>query len=96
MRSLLLATVIPFLLSLGLVTPIAAQSSSSSAQQGGDVGANGVYKIGGDVSAPVLIRSVEPEYPEKALSGNVTWQNILLTAQVASSVASAVFIAAHY
>jgi periplasmic protein TonB len=71
MRSLLLATVIPFLLSLGLVTPIAAQSSSSSAQQGGDVGANGVYKIGGDVSAPVLIRSVEPEYPEKALSARV-------------------------
>jgi TonB family protein len=67
MRSLLLATVIPFLLSLSLVTPIAAQGNSS-AQQGGDVGANGVYKIGGDVSAPVLIRSAEPEYPEKALS----------------------------
>jgi protein involved in polysaccharide export with SLBB domain len=31
--------------------------------------------------------------PEKALSGNVTWQNVLLTAQVAAAIASAVFIA---
>jgi polysaccharide export outer membrane protein len=31
--------------------------------------------------------------PEKALSGNIPWQNILLTAQVAASIASAIFIA---
>ena len=34
--------------------------------------------------------------PEKALSGNVPWQNILLAAQVATSVTSAVFIALRY
>jgi protein involved in polysaccharide export with SLBB domain len=33
--------------------------------------------------------------PEKALFGNVQWQNILLAAQVAASIASAVFIAVH-
>ena len=73
MRRLFLGVVIPFLLSFGLIAPIAAQdnNNSSKAQQGADVGANGVYKIGGDVSAPVLIRSVEPEYPEKALHARV-------------------------
>ena len=33
--------------------------------------------------------------PEKAYAGNISWQNLLLSAQVASSVASAVFIALH-
>jgi len=33
--------------------------------------------------------------PEKALTGNVQWQNILLAAQVAASIASAIFIAIH-
>jgi polysaccharide export outer membrane protein len=34
--------------------------------------------------------------PEKALGGGVQWQTVLLTAQAASAIASAVFIAAHY
>ena len=34
--------------------------------------------------------------PEKALGGGVQWQSVLLTAQTAASIASAVFIAAHY
>ena len=34
--------------------------------------------------------------PEKAIGGGVQWQAVLLAAQVASSVASSVFIAAHY
>jgi hypothetical protein len=34
--------------------------------------------------------------PEKALSGGVPWQNLFLGAQVASSVVSALIIAAHY
>jgi protein involved in polysaccharide export with SLBB domain len=34
--------------------------------------------------------------PEKALSGNIPWQNILLAAQVASSMTSAAFIALRY
>jgi polysaccharide export outer membrane protein len=34
--------------------------------------------------------------PEKALSGNVQWRNVLLAAQVATSISSAVFIALRY
>jgi len=34
--------------------------------------------------------------PEKAIGGGVQWQAVLLAAQVASSVASSVFIASHY
>jgi len=34
--------------------------------------------------------------PEKAIGGGIQWQSVLLAAQVASSVASSVFIAAHY
>ena len=34
--------------------------------------------------------------PEKALAGNVQWQNLLLSSQVASSIASTVFIALRY
>ena len=34
--------------------------------------------------------------PEKAIGGGVQWQTVFLAAQVASSVASAAFIAAHY
>jgi protein involved in polysaccharide export with SLBB domain len=34
--------------------------------------------------------------PEKAIGGGVQWQTVLLAAQVASSIASTAFIAAHY
>jgi hypothetical protein len=34
--------------------------------------------------------------PEKALGGGVPWQSVLLTAQTAASIASAVFVAVHY
>ncbi len=34
--------------------------------------------------------------PERAVGGGIQWQTVFLAAQVASSVASAVFIAAHY
>jgi protein involved in polysaccharide export with SLBB domain len=34
--------------------------------------------------------------PERAIAGGPQWQNVLLTAQTASSIASAVFIAVHY
>ena len=47
-------------------------------------------------SGPSLSAALQPGdivvVPEKALSGNIPWQNILLTAQVAASIASAVFI----
>src|ERR1700733_14182315 len=60
-----------------LTSPSAAQDSngSASAQQSADLTARGVYKVGGDVSAPVLIHSVEPQYPDKdgaaSATGNV-------------------------
>ena len=34
--------------------------------------------------------------PERAVGGGIQWQTVFLAAQVASSIASAVFIAAHY
>jgi len=34
--------------------------------------------------------------PEKAIGGGIQWQVVFLAAQVASSVASSIFIAVHY
>jgi TonB family protein len=54
---------IPFAMSI----PIVAQDSGPApAQMSPDAAARGVYKVGGDVSAPVLIHSVEPTYPDNA------------------------------
>jgi hypothetical protein len=54
-------------------TMVAQESgSSASAQQGSDAGANTIYKIDGDVSAPVLIHSVVPEYTEAARNANIS------------------------
>jgi protein TonB len=52
--------------SVATAASLVAQNSdgSASAQQSADAAAHGVYKVGGDVSAPVLIHSVEPERPE--------------------------------
>jgi TonB family protein len=57
-----------------LTPPVAAQDSngSASAQQSAYLAAHGVYKVGGDVSAPVLIHSVEPQYPDKDRETNIT------------------------
>jgi protein TonB len=54
--------------------PAVAQDSNSStppSQKSGDVGANGLYKIGGDVSAPILIHSIAPKFPESARNAKV-------------------------
>ena len=66
LRTALLAFLtVPF---VTMTTPLMAQdgNGSATAQQNADVGPHGVYKVGGDVSAPVLIHSVEPESSEKA------------------------------
>jgi len=34
--------------------------------------------------------------PEKAVGGGIAWQTVFLSAQVASSIATSIFIAAHY
>jgi hypothetical protein len=67
--ALLLAALIAF----SAATPAVAQDSNGSAppQQSAGAGANGVYKVGGDVSAPVLIHEVKAEFSEKALHANV-------------------------
>jgi protein TonB len=46
-------------------------SGSATAQQGPEAGPNTVYKVGGDVSAPVLIYSVEPKMSEEARHAHV-------------------------
>jgi periplasmic protein TonB len=43
--------------------------------------APGVYKVGGDVSAPVVIHSVDPEYTEAALKAKVSG-SVLMTIYV--------------
>ena len=53
--------------SFRITCPMVAQNNNVPAleQQSADVGANGVYKIGGDVSAPVLVSAVEPKMSEE-------------------------------
>jgi TonB family protein len=56
---------------------------------GGGIG-GGIYKIGGDVLAPVLISKVEPEYSEEArkakFSGTVVLSVVVDTSGVARSI----------
>jgi TonB family protein len=57
------------------LTPrVGAQNGNGSTpeQQSAYLTAHGVYKVGGDVSAPVLIHSVEPQYPDKIDETNAT------------------------
>jgi outer membrane biosynthesis protein TonB len=74
-----LALVISFAVSAALPTfattrpymaylAIASQTSTSSSneQQSTETGQNDVYKIGDDLSAPVLIHSVVPRFPDAA------------------------------
>ena len=50
---------------LATAAPLVGQSNGfTSTQQGADAAGHDVYKVGGDVSAPVLLHSVEPERPE--------------------------------
>jgi TonB family protein len=57
-----------------LIPRVAAQDGNGSTpeQQSAYLAAHGIYKVGGDVSAPVLIHSVEPQYPDKTDETNVT------------------------
>ncbi len=55
--------------------PAAVNSDAANNGAPGEPDSNGVYRIGGDVSAPNLVQKVEPEYTEEArkacLSGSV-------------------------
>jgi protein TonB len=69
------------LIAFAMSVPMVAQGGGGAApaQQSPDAAANGVYKVGGDVSAPVLIYTVEPKMSEEArhahVKGNV-WVKI--------------------
>jgi protein TonB len=62
------ATFLAFALTASMV---AQGNGGSTPGQGPDAAAHGVYKVGGDVSAPVLIHSVEPQPTDKAREANV-------------------------
>ena len=83
-----------YLTQAGGATPMANQGGVFVIRADGSVlgGKNGIL-----MGSP-LSKTLQPGdtvvVPEKALSGNVPWQNILLAAQVASSITSTAFIAA--
>jgi len=85
-----------YLTQAGGATPLANRKSIFVIRADGSViGAkNGMWS--GDSLSAALQPGDVVIVPEKALSGNLPWQNILLSAQVASSMASAIFIALHY
>lgn len=73
MRGKFHSTTLFAFISLAISLPMVAQSSGAApAQQEPDAAAHGVYKVGGDVSAPVLIHSVEPESTDVAGTVQVT------------------------
>jgi TonB family protein len=47
-------------------TPCRAPATPDSATPSGQPDANGVYRIGGDVTPPTLVAKVEPQYSEEA------------------------------
>jgi protein involved in polysaccharide export with SLBB domain len=85
-----------YLTQAGGPTPLANKKSMFVIKADGSVigGKNGLWS--GDSLGAALQPGDMVVVPEKALSGNVPWQNILLSAQVASSMATAIMVALHY
>ena len=85
-----------YLTQAGGATPLANKKSMFVVKADGSVigGKNGLWS--GDSLSAALQPGDMVVVPEKALSGNVPWQNILLSAQVASSMVTAVMVALHY
>jgi hypothetical protein len=52
-----------------MTSQLVAQGAGSALGQNPGTGTNTVYKVGGDVSAPLVIHSVEPEYTDAARNG---------------------------
>lgn len=77
-------------------TPLANKKAVFVVRADGSVigGKSGLWS--GDSLSTALQPGDMVVVPEKALSGNLRWQNVLLSAQVASSITSAIFIALHY
>jgi polysaccharide export outer membrane protein len=80
----------------GGATPLANKKSIFVVRADGSVigGKKGLWS--GDSLNAALQPGDMVVVPEKALSGNVQWRNVLLAAQVATSITSAVFIALRY
>jgi TonB family protein len=70
-KRILIASVV--LASLTAIHPLMAQNGgrSSTSDQKSSVGPNVVYKVGGDVSAPLVIQAVEPQYTASALNQKI-------------------------
>jgi protein involved in polysaccharide export with SLBB domain len=85
-----------YLTQAGGMTPMANHGSVFVVRADGSVvgGKNGILLSG--PLGKTLQGGDTVVVPEKALSGNIQWQNILLAAQVAASMTSAAFIALRY
>ncbi|MBZ5697604.1 MAG: SLBB domain-containing protein [Acidobacteriia bacterium] len=85
-----------YLTQAGGTTPLANKKAIFVVKADGSVigSKNGLWS--GDSLRAALQPGDMVVVPEKALSGNVPWQNILLSAQVAASMATAVIIGLHY
>jgi TonB family protein len=68
-RGILIASVI--LASLTAMHPLRAQGIGSSTASDQKSTAGPVYKVGGDVSAPVVIQAVAPQYTPGAISKKI-------------------------
>jgi protein involved in polysaccharide export with SLBB domain len=85
-----------YLTQAGGATPMANEGGVFVVRADGSVigGKNGIFT--GSPLNKTLQAGDTVVVPEKALSGNVPWQSILLAAQVAASITSTVFIALRY
>jgi protein involved in polysaccharide export with SLBB domain len=85
-----------YLTQAGGMTPMANQGAVFVIRADGSVlgGKNGIMM--GKPLSKTLQAGDTVVVPEKALSGNVPWQSILLAAQVAASITSTAFIALRY
>jgi polysaccharide export outer membrane protein len=85
-----------YLSQAGGPTPLANKKAVFVVRADGSVmgGKNGMF--GGDSLGGAVQPGDMVVVPEKALSGNVQWQNVLLSAQVAASIASTIYIAVRY
>ncbi len=85
-----------YLSQAGGPTPLANKKAVFVIRADGSVmgGKNGIF--GGDSLGGAVRPGDTVVVPEKALSGNVQWQNVLLSAQVASSIASTIYVALRY
>jgi protein involved in polysaccharide export with SLBB domain len=85
-----------YLTQAGGATPMANKDAVFVVRADGSVIGGKSGLLGGSALGKTLLPGDTVVVPEKALSGNVPWQSILLAAQVASSITSTVFIALRY